>query len=96
MRRSLGETDIKLQPGLRGHGRAESGSGESRIGNQTGGRVLFFFHTDNFDLDYERFRTMGIEFTEGPSDHSYGKVAVFKDLYGNRIDLIGPIHESRN
>ena len=60
------------------------------IGNQTGGRVLFFFHTDNFDSDHERLRSLGIEFTEGPWDNSYGKAAVFKDLYGNRIDLIEP------
>ncbi len=60
------------------------------VGNQTGGRVLFFFHTDNFDGDYKLFRSHGIEFTEGPWDTDYGRVAVFKDLYGNRIDLIGP------
>ena len=45
----------------------------------------------DFDSDYERFRGLGIEFTEGPWEHSYGKVAVFKDLYGNRIDLIQPV-----
>jgi len=60
------------------------------IGNQTGGRVLFFLHTDDFDSDYEKFRASGIEFVEGPLVHSYGKVGVFKDLYGNRIDLIEP------
>lgn len=52
------------------------------IGNQAGGRVLFFMHTDDFDADYAAFRSKGIEFTEGPWDDSYGKVAVFKDLYG--------------
>lgn len=60
------------------------------VGNQTGGRVLFFLHTDDFDSDYARFRSSGIEFTEGPWEADYGKVAVFKDLYGNRIDLIEP------
>ena len=60
------------------------------IGNQTGGRVLFFFHTDNFDEDFDLFKSRGIEFQEGPLDHEYGRVAVFKDLYGNRIDLIEP------
>src|SRR5258706_5357341 len=60
------------------------------IGNQTGGRVLFFFHTDDFDADYAKFKSMGIQFTEGPWDTEYGRVAVFKDLYGNRIDLIQP------
>ncbi len=60
------------------------------IGNQTGGRVIFFFHTDNFDADYAQFRSKGVEFVEGPFDQPYGKVGVFKDLYGNRIDLIQP------
>jgi catechol 2,3-dioxygenase-like lactoylglutathione lyase family enzyme len=60
------------------------------VGNQTGGRVLFFLHTDDFDADYAKFRSLGIEFTEGPMNAEHGKVAVFKDLYGNRIDLIQP------
>lgn len=58
------------------------------IGNQTGGRVLFFLHTDDFDADYASLRAKGVEFTEGPRTAPHGKVAVFKDLYGNRIDLI--------
>ncbi len=60
------------------------------IGNQTGGRVLFFLHTDDFDTDYGRLRSLEVEFIEGPREESYGKAAVFKDLYGNRIDLIEP------
>jgi catechol 2,3-dioxygenase-like lactoylglutathione lyase family enzyme len=63
------------------------------VGNQTGGRVLFFLHTDDLDADYRNFCSLGIEFTEGPSLQSYGKVAVFKDLYGNRIDLIEPLEK---
>jgi predicted enzyme related to lactoylglutathione lyase len=63
---------------------------QASIGNQTGGRVLFFFHTDDFDGDFDKFRSLGIEFVEGPWDDYYGRVAVFKDLYGNRIDLIQP------
>lgn len=70
--------------------RAVDESQRAAIGNQTGGRVLFFLHTDDFDGDYELFSSKGIEFVEGPWDHAYGKVAVFKDLYGNRIDLIEP------
>ena len=66
------------------------------IGNQTGGRVLFFLHTNNFDSDYKLFQSKGVQFTEGPWDEIYGKVAVFKDLYGNRIDLIQPRDASQN
>lgn len=61
---------------------------KASIGNQTGGRVLFFLHTDNFEADFKNFCELGIEFIEGPFNRDYGKVAVFKDLYGNRIDLI--------
>jgi catechol 2,3-dioxygenase-like lactoylglutathione lyase family enzyme len=70
--------------------RAVDDSQCAAVGNQTGGRVLFFFHTDDFDADYAKFKALGIEFTEGPRVTDYGKVAVFKDLYGNRIDLIQP------
>ena len=86
---------VRLQaPGGKGSqillSRAVDEKQRAAVGNQTGGRVLFFFHTDDFDGDFELFRSRGIEFSEGPWDHSYGKVAVFKDLYGNRIDLIEP------
>lgn len=58
------------------------------VGKQAGGRVFFYFHTSDFDLDYHLFLSKGVEFTEKPRIEEYGKVAVFKDLYGNRIDLI--------
>jgi len=45
--------------------RAVDDKQRASIGNQTGGRVLFFLHTDDFDSDYARFRASGIEFTEG-------------------------------
>jgi catechol 2,3-dioxygenase-like lactoylglutathione lyase family enzyme len=83
-----------LAPGKQGSelllSRAVDDQQRAAVGNQTGGRVLFFLHTDDFDADYDLFRSRGIEFTEGPFDHEYGRVAVFKDLYGNRIDLIEP------
>ena len=68
--------------------RAEDEVQRTRIGNQTGGRVLFFMFTDDLDSDFKKLQSIGIDFTEAPLNHSYGKVAVFKDLYGNRIDLI--------
>lgn len=60
------------------------------IGNQTGGRVTFFLRTDDFWRDYRRMKEIGIEFVRGPAAASYGTVAVFKDLYGNLWDLVGP------
>jgi catechol 2,3-dioxygenase-like lactoylglutathione lyase family enzyme len=62
----------------------------SAVGNQAGGRVLFFFHTDDFTGDYARLASAGVEFLESPRNETYGIVAVFKDLYGNRMDLIQP------
>ncbi len=60
----------------------------SRIGNQTGGRVFLFLHTDDFWRDYNAYKGKGVEFVRGPSEESYGTVAVFKDLYGNLWDLL--------
>lgn len=62
----------------------------SRVGNQTGGRVFLFLHTDDFRRDYNNYIAKGIEFVRPPSKEEYGTVAVFKDLYGNLWDLIGP------
>jgi catechol 2,3-dioxygenase-like lactoylglutathione lyase family enzyme len=60
----------------------------ARIGNQTGGRVFLFLHTDDFWGDYEAMRGRGVRFMEQPRQEAYGTVAVFEDLYGNRWDLI--------
>jgi len=62
------------------------------VGNQTGGRVFFFLYTDDFDRDYKKYSSREIEFISGPDDMEYGKVAVFKDIYGNKWDLIQPKH----
>lgn len=68
--------------------RAVNPGQEARIGNQTGGRVFLFLETDDFDREYERMKSMGVEFTEAPRREDYGKVVVLLDLYGNKIDLI--------
>jgi catechol 2,3-dioxygenase-like lactoylglutathione lyase family enzyme len=62
----------------------------SRVGDQTGGRVFLFLHTDDFWRDYRRFKERGIVFVREPKEESYGTVAVFEDLYGNRWDLVQP------
>jgi catechol 2,3-dioxygenase-like lactoylglutathione lyase family enzyme len=61
---------------------------ESRIGNQTGGRVFLFLHTDDFWCDYWAMTARGVKFIRPPSEESYGMVAVFEDLYGNKWDLL--------
>ena len=58
------------------------------IGNQTGGRVGFFLETDDFDRDHRKFLTNHVTFEEEPRIEPYGKVAVFRDPWGNRWDLI--------
>ena len=60
----------------------------SRIGNQTGGRVFLFLHTDNFDEYYARLKASQVEFIKSVSEEPHGKVAVFRDFYGNLWDLI--------
>ena len=62
----------------------------SRVGDQTGGRVFLFLHTDDFWRDYRSFAEHGVVFVREPSEEDYGTVAVFQDLYGNLWDLIQP------
>ncbi len=64
---------------------------KTRIGNQTGGRVFLFLSTDNFKRDYQNLIDNGIKIVREPKLESYGKVAVFEDLYGNLWDLIEPL-----
>ncbi|ASU82109.1 VOC family protein [Nocardiopsis gilva YIM 90087] len=68
--------------------RAVTPEQRARIGDQTGGRVGLFLYTDDFDADHARMRAAGVDFAEEPRHERYGTVAVFRDLYGNRWDLI--------
>lgn len=70
--------------------RAVNAEQSSRIGNQSGGRVFLFLHTDDFWRDYRTMKARGVMFQESPREEAYGTVAVFADLYGNRWDLIQP------
>ena len=70
--------------------KAASPEQETRIGNQTGGRVFLFLQTDDFWRDYQDMKSNGIQFLEEPRKESYGTVAVFEDLYGNKWDLLEP------
>ncbi len=81
---------------------APPGSGETRlllakaknaqelaaVGHQAGGRVFLFLRTDDFKRDHARMLAKGVKFLEPPRHESYGSVAVFEDLYGNRWDLL--------
>lgn len=72
-------------------GKAASPEQEQAIGNQTGGRVFLFMHTDNLDREYQQFKSKGVEIIREPSQEAFGKVFVFADLYGNLWDVIEPI-----
>ena len=69
---------------------AASPEQSAAIGNQSGGRVMFFLYTDNFDRDYANWSACGVKFREQPRHEVYGTVAVFEDLYSAPWDLIQP------
>jgi catechol 2,3-dioxygenase-like lactoylglutathione lyase family enzyme len=68
--------------------RAATGEQAARVGDQTGGRVGWVLNTEDFDRDFARMTAAGVVFEEAPRTEPYGVVAVFRDLYGNRWDLI--------
>lgn len=70
--------------------KADGPDQEAVIGKQTGGRVMLFLQTDDFDRDHARMQANGVRFLEEPRREAYGTVAVFVDLYGNKWDLIEP------
>ena len=70
--------------------RAANDAQRARVGDQGGGRVMFFLRTSDFAEDHARLSARGVRFVEEPREEAYGAVAVFEDLYGNRWDLIGP------
>jgi catechol 2,3-dioxygenase-like lactoylglutathione lyase family enzyme len=88
---------VVVQPGTPGTGsglllaRAKGEAQAARVGDQSGGRVGFFLHTDDFARDHARMAAAGVIFLEEPRHEPYGTVAVFQDLYGNRWDLLQPI-----
>ena len=68
---------------------------KSAIGNSTGGRVGFFLYTTNFSETFQAYSSRGIEFIESPRQEAYGRVVVFKDMYGNKWDLVEKTYDAR-
>jgi catechol 2,3-dioxygenase-like lactoylglutathione lyase family enzyme len=84
---------VVVRPPGKGQGaillaRAATPEQVERIGNQTGGRVFLFLYTDDFERDYAAYQARGVEFVRPPRDMPYGRVAVFRDVYGNLWDLL--------
>ena len=69
---------------------AETPEQTAQIGKQAGGRVFLFLQTDDFWRDYRLMQAADVKFLEAPRHESYGIVAVFQDLYGNKWDLLQP------
>ncbi|WP_348541137.1 VOC family protein [Thalassococcus arenae] len=80
VRPGAGATDILLARAV--------GDQRAAIGNQGGGRVWLFVETDDFARDHTAWKAAGVHFEETPRHESYGTVAVFRDPFGNRLDLI--------
>lgn len=76
------ETGILL---ARADGERQTGA----VGEQVAGRVGFFLQADDFDAAYERMMAAGVDFVTSPRTETYGRVAVFLDIAGNRWDLLG-------
>jgi catechol 2,3-dioxygenase-like lactoylglutathione lyase family enzyme len=70
--------------------RADGDTQAAVVGNQTAGRVGFFLRVDDFDTAFRRMTAYGVEFVSAPRREAYGAVAVFRDIAGNRWDLLGP------
>ncbi len=69
---------------------AEGSDQHAAIGHQTGGRVFLFLETDDFARDHARMTAAGVVFEQAPRAEPYGTVAVWRDPFGNRWDLIQP------
>ncbi len=70
--------------------RADGPVQQAAIGQQGAGRVWLFLQSDNFTRDHARMLAAGVQFDEDPRHEAYGSVAVWRDPFGNRWDLIGP------
>ena len=77
-----GQTGVLLAQADGDHQRAA-------VGEQFAGRVGLFLRVEDFDAQYERMVRAGVEFVEPPRDEAYGRVAIFRDVAGNRWDLLG-------
>ena len=75
--------------------RADGERQAAAVGGQAGGRVGFFLRVDDFAAAYQRMTVAGVEFLTEPRTETYGRVAVFADIWGNRWDLLGPAADAR-
>lgn len=79
-----GETGILLA-------QADGDVQAAAVGHQMAGRVGFFLRVDDFDVAHRRMTAAGVEFLTAPRTEPYGRIAVFRDIAGNKWDLLGPV-----
>ncbi|HEX7665008.1 MAG TPA: VOC family protein [Polyangiaceae bacterium] len=60
------------------------------VGEQVAGRVGFFLRVDDFDATFARLKAANVEIVGEPREEAYGKVLIFRDVAGNRWDMLGP------
>jgi len=70
--------------------RADGPAQQAVVGDQAAGRVGFFLRVDDFEDSYQRMRSRDVQFVTEPRDEPYGRVVVFRDIAGNKWDMIGP------
>jgi catechol 2,3-dioxygenase-like lactoylglutathione lyase family enzyme len=70
--------------------KADGEQQQGAVGEQFAGRVGLFLRVDDFDATYQRMRAANVEFIGEPRHEAYGSVVVFRDIAGNRWDLLGP------
>jgi catechol 2,3-dioxygenase-like lactoylglutathione lyase family enzyme len=70
--------------------RADGEQQRGVVGDQMAGRVGFFLRVEDFDAVYEKMVAAGVTFMSEPRSEPYGKVVVFRDIAGNKWDLLGP------
>ena len=71
--------------------RADGPEQQAAVGEQFAGRVGLFLRVEDFETAYARMRGAGVRFLTDPRDETYGRIAVFEDVAGNRWDLLGPL-----
>lgn len=69
--------------------RADRPEQVSAIGRQFAGRVGLFLRVRDFDETLRRVRDAGCDLVRPPRPEPYGRVAVFRDPWGNLWDLLG-------
>lgn len=70
--------------------RADGEEQRAAIGRQAAGRVALFLRVDDFSAALARLQSAGVEIVSPPRDEPYGRICVFLDIAGNRLDLFGP------